>query len=468
LSETSTANRQEKVVVIGGGISGLASAFYLSKKGFRPTLIEKTGSLGGLIRTESIGGCELEAGPDSFIAAKPAVAELAAELGITDQIIGSNDERRRIFIERRGKLIPFPAGMAMMVPGDLGAALRAKLFSARTKAGFFRELLSLPRTRMADVSIHDFVRDHFSDEMLAYVAEPLLSGVYGGDPGRLSAASVLPRFVEYERKYGSLIRGVRRERAKAVQHKGSLFLSFRGGMQTLVDALVRAINGRVEIKQAEVQAVEKTATGWNVCAGEQSFAADHVVLACPAHVNSALLKAADPELAGTLAEIPYSSAILVTLVYDRDQLGHSLDGFGFLVPRGERKSVAAATWVSTKFPSRTPKNRAALRAFIVGEEAVRLMNTSDSGLVEIAGEEFQRVMGIEAAPLFSKVHRWPDSMPQYVVGHEKWKNAVVRQVSRNSGLHVCGNAYDGVGIPDCVRLARETADRVSAKLKGLT
>ncbi len=194
MSETSTANRQEKVVVIGGGISGLASAYYLSKKGFRPTLIEKTDRLGGLIRTESIGGCELEAGPDSFIAAKPAVAELAAELGITDQIIGSNDERRRIFIKRRGKLVPFPAGMAMMVPGELGAALRSKLFSARTKAGFFREVFSSPRNRTADVSIQDFVRDHFSEEMLAYVTEPLLSGVYGGDPGRLSAASVLPRF----------------------------------------------------------------------------------------------------------------------------------------------------------------------------------------------------------------------------------------------------------------------------------
>ncbi|MDQ2775750.1 MAG: protoporphyrinogen oxidase [Acidobacteriota bacterium] len=460
MSETSTANRQEKVVVVGGGISGLASAYFLSKNGFRPTLIEKTDRLGGLIQTQLMDGCELEAGPDSFIAAKPAVAELAAELGITDQIIGSNDERRRVFIQRRGKLVPFPAGMAMMVPGDLGAVLRSELFNTRTKAGFFREVLSLPRTRTADVSIQDFVRDHFSDEMLAYVTEPLLSGVYGGDSGRLSAASVLPRFLEYERKYGSLIRGVRRERTKPAQHKGSLFLSFHGGMQTLVDALVREISGRVEIRKGEAETVEKTATGWNVWAGEQSVSADHVVLACPAHVNSRLLKAAAPELAETLAEIPYRSAILVMLVYDRDELGHTLDGFGFLVPRCERKSVAAATWVSTKFPARTPKSRAALRAFIVGEEAARLMNTSDSELVAVAREEFQRVMGIGAAPLFSTVHRWPDSMPQYVVGHEKWNNTVVQQVSRYSGLHFCGNAYDGVGIPDCVRLARETAKRI--------
>ncbi len=148
------------------------------------------------------------------------------------------------------------------------------------------------------------------------------------------------------------------------------------------------------------------------------------------------------------------------------QLGHALDGFGFLVPRGERKAVAAATWVSTKFPARTPKDRAALRAFIVGDEAVKLMNAPDSELVEVAREEFQRVMGIEAAPLFSTVHRWPDSMPQYVVGHQKWKNAVLEQVSRNSGLHLCGNAYDGVGIPDCVRLARQTADVIGGKLEG--
>ena len=464
MSENSIANPSPKVAIIGGGISGLATAFFLSRKGLRPTLIEKTSRLGGLIKTDLAGGCELEAGPDSFIAAKPAVAELAAELGIENRIIGSNDERRRIFIKRGGKLVQLPQGMAMMVPGNLRAAFQSRLFGARTKLRFLREIVSAPRPREADISIQDFVLDHFSAEMLWYVTEPLLTGVYGGDSAHLSAASVLPRFLEYELKYGSLIRGVRSEQARTSAQKGGLFRSFSGGMQTLVDGLAREIDGRVDLRTEEATAVTRTATGWNVLCANESVTADHVVLACPAHVNSRLLEASAPELSSRLAAIPYTSAILVTLVYERSELDHPLDGFGFLVPRLERQAIAAATWVSTKFPSRAPANRAVLRAFIVGDQAAALIDSSDDELTGLARGEFRRTMGIHPAPLFSTVYRWPKSMPQYVVGHAKWRNAVMAGLSQTPGLHLCGNAYDGIGIPDCVRLARQTADLIANEL----
>lgn len=344
----------ERVLIVGGGVSGLATAHFLRRLGIPSLLFEKTDRLGGLIKTDFIEGCRLEAGPDSYIAAKPAVTDLARELdGLGDQIIASNDQARRIFIVRGGKLLAMPQGMVMMVPGAWGPALSSELFSAGTKLRFLRETLFAPRRRTEDVTVGCFVRDHFGDEALESLTEPLLSGVYGGDAASLSAESVLPRFVAYERQYGSLIKGVRAER-RAVPPTGSLFRSFRDGMQSLIDSLVSAVGKQTTVMHGEVTNVDRTAAGWRVEASGQSFGGPALVLACSASVAGRLLSAAAPDLAADLAAIPYSSAILVTLVYGRATLGHKLDGFGFLVPRAERQTIAAATWVSTKFPSRIP------------------------------------------------------------------------------------------------------------------
>ena len=309
------------VVIVGGGISGLATAYFLGKHGIRSTLLEKSNRLGGLIKTDLIEGCQLEAGPDSFIASKPAVTELARELGdLENQIIGSNDERRRIFVVRRGRLVPMPQGMMMMVPGQWMPALRSQLFSFRTKLQFLRETLSAPRKRTGDVPVSTFVNDHFGSEVLEYVTEPLLCGVYGGDPSNLSVESVLPRFFRYERVYGSLIRGLRHDRGhKTSRH--SAFLSFAGGMQTLTDSLVAANAGCMDVVHGEAVRVERSGTEWLVRVGNDSIRTDQVVLACPAHACSRLLEDAEPSLASKLAEIPYSSAILVTLAYERSNWG---------------------------------------------------------------------------------------------------------------------------------------------------
>jgi protoporphyrinogen/coproporphyrinogen III oxidase len=300
--------------------------------------------------------------------------------------------------------------------------------------------------------------------VLDVVAEPLLSGVYGGDAGSLSAMSVLPRFVQYEREYGSLIRGVRRERKR--QPSGSLFLSFRGGMQTIVDALTKSIDGWAEIVTGDATRLEREAGGWRIHIKDGSLLAGDVVLACPAYTSSSLLNGAAPELASELIAIPYSSAILVTLLYERPKMNHPLDGFGFLVPRSERHHVAAATWISTKFPSRTPNHRAALRAFIVGADAVELQTDSDEHLVEIVRDEFKRLMGLHAEPIRQVVNRWPRSMPQYVVGHADRCNRIRELVTNLAGLYLAGNAYSGVGIPDCVRLGKETANQITVTRKA--
>lgn len=448
------------VIIVGGGVSGLATAYFLGQFGIRSVLFEKSNRLGGLIQTESRDGCLLEAGPDSYLSTKPVVTELAGELpALADQIIGSNDASRRIFVVRSGKLTPFPAGMVMMVPTQLGAALHSDLFSARTKLRCLTETLSGPRIRHGDVSVGEFVRDHFGEQLLNTIAEPLLAGVYGGDSASLSARSVLPRFVACEQKYGSLIRGLRHERRTSPQ-RGSLFLSFRDGMQSLTDALTAAIAHHPKFLGAEITGLERSSARWRVHAAGQWIEARHVVLACPAYVSAALLETAAPKAATELRSIPYSSAILATLVYDRPLVGHSLDGFGFLVPQAERRTIAAATWISTKFPSRVRPGLAAIRAFIVAQKANELRNAPEKYIIDLVRADLAEFMGVNASPRLSMVHAWPDSMPQYIVGHEHRCRNIAAALQDEPGLYLAGNAYGGVGIPDCVRLAKETAKQI--------
>ena len=452
-----------RVIIVGGGVSGLATAYFLSRAGIRSAIVEKSPRLGGLIQTEHIQGCELEAGPDSFLAAKTAVTELAGELGeLKERLIGSNDERRRIFVVRDGRLVALPQGMVMIAPAEWGAVLRSDFFSKKTKLCFLAEVLRWPRGRARDISVEEFVRSHFGAEVLEYVAEPLLSGVYGGDSGKLSAISVLPRFVGYEERYGSLVRGVRGERGRKAD--GSIFQSFRGGMRSLTDALWGAVNGSAGIVPQKALAIEAMRDGWRVLLADGSREASDVVLACPAHAAAKLCERAAPEMARELAAIPYSSAILATLVWERSKVSHPMGGFGFLVPRAERRVISAATWVGSKFPSRVPGELAAVRGFIVDPQAAQLLGTPKKVVVQLVREEFERLMGIAADPLFSAVHFWPDSMPQYVLGHEARRANIKGLLRGLGGLHLVGNAYEGVGIPDCVRLAKETAKRISTRI----
>ena len=452
---------EPNVVIIGGGVSGLATAYFLRRLGIRSVVIEKSRRLGGLIQTDRLEGCLLEAGPDSYLAAKPAVTELAAELpDLKDQILGSNDAARRIFVVRDSKLVPLPRGMVMMAPGDFSQVFRSPLFSTATKLRCLREVLSRPRTRPEDFTVGEFVSEHFGSELLDYVADPLLAGVYGGHAASLSAPSVLPRFVAYERSYGSLIRAVRHER-RSPPPRSSLFLSFRDGMQSLTDALAR----ETRVVCGEAKCVESWNGKWRVHHGDETIESRDLVLACPAHAAASLLESAAPALASELAGIPYSSAILVTLVYDTSQVAHPLDGFGFLVPQAERRTVAAVTWIGTKFPARIRPGLAAVRAFIVSENATQLLQETQHRVIELVRSDLGRFMGIDAAPRFTVVHAWPASMPQYIVGHAQRLRKITPLLEDLPGLHLTGNAYEGVGIPDCVRLAKETAKRIGSKIQ---
>jgi oxygen-dependent protoporphyrinogen oxidase len=449
-----------QVLILGGGISGLATAYFLSRRGFSTTLVEPRGRLGGLIKTDVVDGCQLEAGPDSYIAAKPEVTELADEVPeLRDQLIGTNDKARRIFVVKNGKLVAIPRGMVMMVPADLRAACESSLFTPETKHRFCEERFFKPIVRHTDISIDEFVRDHFDQEVVDYVAEPLLTGVYGGDVARLSARSVLPRFLNYEERYGSLMRAVRREQ-RAERDRGG-FLSFRGGMQALTDALVRASGETLTVHYVEALSVRRSVGRWRVETSGGEFDSPSLFIALPAHRAAAVVSKELPELADRLASIPYSSAITVTLVYPRERTGAELDGFGFLVPKPERRRVAAATWVSTKFPSRITAAYLAIRAFIVDRDADALIPQGDAEITEEVRRDLARFMGLNIEPSFYSVHRWPRSMPQYTVGHADRYAQIKDLVEAERGLSLVGNAYEGVGVPDCVRLARRAAERIN-------
>ncbi|MEZ5399075.1 MAG: protoporphyrinogen oxidase [Bryobacteraceae bacterium] len=437
------------VVIIGGGISGLATAYYVAKSGRRPVIIEREPRLGGVITTEAIEGCVIEGGPDSFLSAKPAALELINELGLGDDVIDSNDHRRVTYIWKRGRLTPLPDGLMMMVPTRVLPVAFSRLLSVSSKVRMGLEYFRKPAPGDGrDRSVSDFIEDHYGREAVEYLAEPLLAGVFGGDPAELSATSTLTRFVELEKLHGSLTRGVLAGRkASGGAASGSLFKTLRRGLAQLVDALLPSI-GTLVRGEAETVSASR-----GVRVNGEWIPARHVVLACPAHAASRLTAGADPELAKMLGAIGYSSSVTVAFGYRREQWDPPLDGFGFLVPKRERKpgEMVACTWVGTKFPNRVPDSHALLRCFIRGEEY-------DEAAV---CDQLRRVMGVTVEPAFTRVFRWPRAMAQYTVGHGERQKLIDARMQGHDWLHLVGNGYHGIGIPDCVRLGRQAADRIA-------
>jgi oxygen-dependent protoporphyrinogen oxidase len=404
-----------KVVIIGGGISGLSTAYYLAQAGMSSTLVERAPRLGGVIQTELVDGCVLEQGPDSFLSVKPWAMELIRELGLQDQVIGSNDHLRVTYVVKNGRLVPLPDGLQLIVPTRIMPMVSTRLLSWRTK---IRMGLEWFRARSAsglseDRPVADFIRDHYGQEAVDYLAEPLLAGVYGGDPNKLSVRSVLARFVELDEKYGSLTRGVLAERKQAAsQTKGApLFRTLKCGLGELIEALIRATGTRLEVVHGSAEVIERIPGGFRIRAAGGWLEAENIALACQAYQAGELLAPVDPELAKPLTAIPYNSSMTMALGYREKDLPHRLNGFGFLVPKRERRRVVACTWVGTKFSHRVPDGKAVLRIFLGGEDT-EVFVEEDDALVALVREELRAIMDITATPLFVRIARWPRSMAQ--------------------------------------------------------
>jgi oxygen-dependent protoporphyrinogen oxidase len=452
-----------RAVIVGGGISGLSAAYELSKAGIPSTIVERRHRLGGVIQTDKVEGCLLEAGPDSFLAAKPWALELIRELGLASDVIASNDHLRVTYVVKGGKLVPLPDGLMLMVPTRIWPMVTTPLLGWSTKIRMGLEWLRRPpKSPLPDRSVADFIRDHYGQEAVDYLAEPLLAGVYGGDPNRLSVASVLTRFTDLEASHGSLTRGVLAARAKAARAAASmpLFQTLKNGLGQLTEALEHAAAPHLEVLGGEAEAVERAGQRWRIRVNREWIDADNLVLACQAYEAATLAAGFAPELERQLNGVEYSSSMTVALVYDKRELGHPLAGFGFLVPKRERRRLVACTWVGTKFSHRVPEHLAVLRCFLGGTDDSALREDDDT-VVAALGVELKGLMGVAATPLFHRISRWPRSMAQYTVGHGRRIARIEELVGGMPGLHLAGNAYYGIGIPDCVRMGRQVARRIA-------
>ncbi len=436
-------------IVIGAGISGLSTAYYLAREGQPSLLLDPRPRAGGVIQTERVEGCTIEGGPDSFLAAKPEALAMIRELGLEGEVISSNDRQRKTYIRKGGRMIPMPNGLIMMVPTKIIPMALSGLLGWGTKIRMGLEVFRKPGPAQPDRSVADFIRDHYGQEAVDYLAEPLLSGVYGGDPRNLSVNSVLPRFADLERRYGSVTRGVLANRPK--HGGGPLFRTLKGGLGQWVDAILAAIRGQCELRQARAEAIERTASGFRVKAGGDWLEAEHIVLACEAHNAARLLNG---RLAALLNGIAYTSSIVVALGYDGPP---PLPGFGFLIPGKERRRIVACTWVGAKFPYRAPEGTNLARCFLSGEEE------PDIGAIH---RELKDIAGVRGEPRFHRVFRWPRSMAQYDVGHAPRVEEIQELVAHVPGLHLAGNAYAGIGLPDCVRSGKQAAARILGRATG--
>ncbi|WP_197413975.1 protoporphyrinogen oxidase [Terracidiphilus gabretensis] len=462
-----------RTAIIGGGIAGLAAAFELEKAGAEYTLFEAGNRLGGVISSATVAGSALEDGPDSFLTEKPAAAELCRELGLGDELIPSNDAQRKTWIVVGKRLVALPDGLMFLIPTKLMPTAMTPLFSLGTKIRMARELLHPPRRGEADESVASMIERHYGAEVVDRLAGPLLSGIYGGEANQLSARAVLPKLVEMEAKYGSLTRAmlaVMKGRPTGAGTRAT-FTTLRGGLQQMIDALAARLKPEAIRLKTPVRMLERVAEGWRVTtagsaqdSGSEVF--DAVIVASPAWAAADLLRTVDAQLSEELAAIPYSSSIAVNLVYDEKELGPLPEGFGFLVPASAGRAMLACTFAHRKFLGRIAPGKAVLRAFLGGVRNAALVEQPDDVLITTARRELSeilgtRVLGIHIEPEETRVSRWPRAMAQYAVGHLGRVKRIRARVDGLTGLHLVGNAYDGIGISDCIRLGRGAAREIA-------
>ena len=469
-----------KIIIVGGGIAGLAAAVHLKAgarvhgKTVEVLLLEKNGRTGGKILTERHNDYLIEGGPDSFLPEKVWSVNLARHLGLEKEMLASNDQFKGTFIYSKNELHSLPEGVMLMVPTSFWPMAKSRLITWPGKLRMGMEVFVPKRKRMDDESLASFVTRRLGRECLDKIAEPLVAGIHTSNPDSMSVLATFPRFVQMEQKSGSLILGMLSALKsgphamlsgpppKAGQPKMTYFMSFRNGMQTLSQACVDYI-GKDSIRLgATVKAVEPKNGGYTVSLNSgEKLEADHVMLASPSYDSAEMVKGFDDDLAKKMNAIQWSSSATVSLAFKKEDISAPLKGFGFIVPRVEGRRINAATYSSIKWSFRAPDDKVLIRVFVGGGHHEELVHElDDAGMVRMVLEELDTVLGLKADPQFSKVYRWHKGMPKYTVGHLDRIALLDRLLGKHEGLHLIGCSYKGIGIGDCVHEAQIAAERI--------
>lgn len=498
-----TTSAVSRIAVLGGGVSGLAAARRLAE--LLPTaevhLFEATDRLGGVLQTVKRSGFLIELAADNFLVKPPQGLELCQRVGIADDLLTTDESRRRAFVVRSGRLIPVPDGFFLMSPRKLLPLLFSPALSIRGKLRMLLEPF-VPRAKSNteqstyDESIASFTQRRLGREVFEQLVQPLVAGIYTADPERLSMAATMPQFLEFERTTGSLLRATLFQKSSQdasphsvgeEDHGGEktafprtnnaasgarygMFIAPKHGMASLVTALAKCLSPeRIHLGTA-VTSITKSDNHWQLhfqpsaTAVNSSGSFEAVIVALPAHHAASVVDTFDNALAGELREIEYAGCAVICLGFKRDQFGHPLNGFGFVVPHNERRRIIAGSFASLKFPGRAPEHHVLVRVFIGGALQPEMLKLSNSQLTQIAVEELAELLNVTGAPRMSEVIRWPRSMPQYHVGHLDHIERIEKLSAAHTCLALAGNAYRGVGIPQCIASGQNAAQRIAAQL----
>ncbi|MDQ3798117.1 MAG: protoporphyrinogen oxidase [Acidobacteriota bacterium] len=455
----------KSVCIIGGGISGLCAAYHLKKQGFEITLLEKGDSVGGNIKTErTADGFLIEHGPNSTLVAEH-LFELIAELDLTPEIAYADSSAKKRYILKNGALQALP----MKIVGLIGS----RSFSAKAKLRLLKE--PFINTKAADdESISEFFARRLGREIVDYAVDPFISGIFAGNPDNLSIKSAFPKLFELEKNYGSLLRGAifsPKEKKSKIPKNASRTVSFKNGMQTLTDRLAENLGESVRLK-VEAFEVEKAENGkYKLATSNENINAasfDAVIISTPSFVAARLVKNMDVRLSEQLAGIYHPPVAVVFAAFRKENIKFGLDGFGFLIPKLERRKILGSLWNSVIFKNRAPAGFHLLTTFIGGARNAGLVETSSGGedeLIKIALEELNSILGLSGAPVFAKVKKWEKAIPQYDIGYEKIVESIEDFKRRNAGIFFCSNFYRGISVSDCIKNAAQIAVEIKDFLK---
>ena len=466
----------KRVAIIGSGVSACACGVALREKGIDFTIFEKEALPGGKLLTEHLDGFLVEGGPDSFLPEKYWTIDLVKKVGLEDELLCTNDEFKGTYICSGGRLHRLPEGVMLMVPTMIMPLLKSSLISWPGKLRMGLEFFLPPKKDETDESLAQFVTRRLGRECLEKIAEPLVAGIHTSNPDNMSILAIFPRFVDMEKKYGSLIKGMLAALKKVppadpTKKKMTYFMSLKGGMQQLTDTCI-ALIGKERIRTAtRIDKVVKAGNGYRLLVnggngqgelfGERAELFDEIVLTTPAYVTTELVSDMDTELSQRLSAMDWSSTATISIAFKKHDINVELPGFGFIVPKVENRRINATSWSSIKWSFRAPDDHLLLRSFVGGGHHEELVFEDDAKLVSIVLDELRNIAGIDAKPVFSKVYRWAKGMPKYTVGHLERLAKIDELTERHQGLHLIGCSYRGIGIGDCVKSGFDAAARIT-------